>query len=80
MWISHAVPQMTLVSLTTDSIPGLNWILAAAVGIASVLVLKHTFAEQSLCSSAHRVDGKPPGTAQPRMMRIIMVSGNEGAN
>jgi len=38
-WISHTVPHMTI-SITTESFPGIpNWLVATAIGAASIFVL-----------------------------------------
>eukprot|EP00277_Geminigera_cryophila_P007519 CAMPEP_0179432584 /NCGR_PEP_ID=MMETSP0799-20121207/17173_1 /TAXON_ID=46947 /ORGANISM="Geminigera cryophila, Strain CCMP2564" /LENGTH=186 /DNA_ID=CAMNT_0021210059 /DNA_START=225 /DNA_END=785 /DNA_ORIENTATION=+ len=55
-WISHTVPHMTLVSLTTDTVPGLWLFAAGCIGIASIVVIGRTLREvsaaQRLCSPA----------------------------
>lgn len=50
-WISHTVPHMTLMSLTTDSIPGLNWLLVAGVGVASIVAIGRALREISAAHS-----------------------------
>ena len=62
-WISH-VPHVTLLSLTSDSLPGLNWLvmgvgLASVGGLASILVTRalREIRSQTEASAAEHGDG-----------------------
>jgi hypothetical protein len=47
-WISHSCPHMTLMSLTTDKVPGLNCLLALGVSVACVVVIGRALREISV--------------------------------
>ena len=49
-WVSHTVPHLTLMSFTSDAIPGLNNLIALGVSVACAVVIGRALREMSASS------------------------------
>jgi len=62
-WVSHTVPHLTLMSFTSDAIPGLNNLIALGVSVACAVVIGRALREMSASSrsSPAPADHRPAG-------------------